>query len=172
MARSHNQALPERRVRLCPKCDSRKSNRCLTSTPPVPRSGSSARSAGIYGISIRTAAVGLLPYRRSADQLLLVASISVAILMWRAYSTCAARSCARCPPAAGLRHHRVCAAKVSPTRSASEDVFACAMFDVTAMTMPLSRPVISDITIPPASSPLTLPVFVASAKRTRSDGVE
>jgi hypothetical protein len=56
--------------------------------------------------------------------------------------------------------------------SASDDVFACATFDVTAMTMPLSRPVVSDITMPPASSPLTVPGFVASAKRTRSDGVE
>ena len=71
-----------------------------------------------------------------------------------------------------LRDHRVCSANASPTRSASEDVFACAMFEVTAMTMPLSRRVISDITMPPASSPLTLPGFFASAKRTRSDGVE
>ena len=73
-----------------------------------------------------------------------------------------------------LQGERNCfrSANASPTRSASEDVFACAMFDVTAMTMPLSRPVISDITMPPASSPLTLPGFVASAKRTRSDGVE
>jgi hypothetical protein len=59
--------------------------------------------------------------------------------------------------AADLRDHRVCSANASPTRSASADVFACAMFDVTAMTMPLSRRVISDITMPPASSPLTLP---------------
>ncbi len=73
---------------------------------------------------------------------------------------------------ADLRDHRAWSANASPTRSASEDVFACAMFDVTAMTMPLSRPIISDITMPPASSPLTLPGFVASAKRTRSDGVE
>src|SRR5688572_3985311 len=51
-------------------------------------------------------------------------------------------------------------------------VFAYAMFDVTAMMMPSSRLVISDITMPPASAPLTLPESVASAKRTRSDGVE
>ena len=38
-------------------------------------------------------------------------------------------------------------------------------------TMPLSRRVVSDITVPPASSPLTLPPF-ASPTRTRSDGVE
>src|ERR687897_873894 len=74
-------------------------------------------------------------------------------------------------PATNWRDHRACSANASATPSASEDVFACAMFDVTATTMPLSRPVISDITIPPASSPLTLPGFVASAKRTRSDGV-
>ena len=71
---------------------------------------------------------------------------------------------------ANLRDHRVCSANASPTRSASEDVFACAMFEVTAMTMPLSRPIISDITMPPASSPLTLPGFVASAKRTTERG--
>jgi hypothetical protein len=70
------------------------------------------------------------------------------------------------------RDQRVCSANASPTRRASEDVFACAMCDVTAMTMPLSCPVVNDITMPPASSPLTLPGFVASAKRTRSDGVE
>jgi len=46
------------------------------------------------------------------------------------------------------------------------------MFDVTAMTMPPSRCVISDITMPPASSPLMWSGVVASAKRTRSDGVE
>jgi hypothetical protein len=77
-----------------------------------------------------------------------------------------------CLTAADLRDHRVWSANASPTRSASEDVFACAMFDVTATTMPLSRPVSSDMTMPPASSPLTLPELVASAKRTRSDGVE
>lgn len=33
---------------------------------------------------------------------------------------------ARCPPAADLRDHRVFSANASPTRSASEDVFACA----------------------------------------------
>jgi hypothetical protein len=75
-------------------------------------------------------------------------------------------------PRFDLRDHRVCSANASPIRSASKAVFACAMFDVTAMTMPLSRAVISDITMPLASSPLTLPGFVASAKRTRSDGVE
>ena len=37
---------------------------------------------------------------------------------------------------------------------------------------PVVPAVISDITFPPASSPLTLPAFVARAKRTRSDGVE
>jgi hypothetical protein len=63
-----------------------------------------------------------------------------------------------------LRDYRVCSANASPTPSASEDVFACAMLEVTAMTMPLSLRVISDITMPPASSPLTLPGFVASAK--------
>ena len=39
------------------------------------------------------------------------------------------------------------------------------MFDVTAMTMLLSRRIINDITMPPASSPLRLPGFVASVKR-------
>lgn len=39
----------------------------------------------------------------------------------------------------------------------SEDVFACAMFDVTATTMPLSRPVISDITVPPPKAAESLP---------------
>ena len=72
----------------------------------------------------------------------------------------------------GELNHRVCSANASPIRSAREDVFACAMFDVTATTMPRSRLVISDITMPPASSPLRLSGFVASAKRTRSDGVE
>ena len=71
-----------------------------------------------------------------------------------------------------LTVHRLCVVNASPTRSASEDVFACAMFELTATTMPLSRPIISDITMPPASSPLTLPGFAGSAKRTRSDGVE
>jgi hypothetical protein len=51
-------------------------------------------------------------------------------------------------------------------------VLACATFDATATTIPLSGRVISDITLPPASSPLTLSAFVARAKRTRSDGVE
>jgi hypothetical protein len=45
------------------------------------------------------------------------------------------------------------------------------MFDVTATTTPLSRSVINDVTIPPASSPLTL-ASVARPKRTRSEGVE
>jgi hypothetical protein len=40
------------------------------------------------------------------------------------------------------------------------------LFDVTAMTMPLSRRVISDTTMSPASSPLTLSGLVASATRT------
>ena len=51
------------------------------------------------------------------------------------------------------------------------DVFACAMLDATATTMALSRSVTSDITIPPASSPLMLPSF-ARPTRTRSDAVE
>ena len=51
-------------------------------------------------------------------------------------------------------------------------VLACATFDATATTIPLSRRVISDITLPPASSPLALSALVARAKRTRSDGVE
>jgi hypothetical protein len=46
------------------------------------------------------------------------------------------------------------------------------MFDVTAMTRPLSCAVASDITMPPASSPVRLPGCVESATRTRSDGVE
>ena len=48
-------------------------------------------------------------------------------------------------------------------------MLACAMFDATATTIPLSRRVVSDITLPPASSPLTLSAFVAAEKRTRSD---
>ena len=58
-----------------------------------------------------------------------------------------------------MRHRpteRVCSANAFPIRSASQDVFACAMFDVTAIDRPLSRRVVSDITMPPASSPLTL----------------
>ena len=70
------------------------------------------------------------------------------------------------------RDHRVCSANASATRIASEAVFACVIFDVTPMVSPLSRRVVSDITMPPASSPLTLSAFVASAKRTRSDGVD
>ena len=58
------------------------------------------------------------------------------------------------------RDHRVCSANASATRIASEAVFACAIFDVTAMLRPLSRRVGSDITIPPASWPLTLSAFV------------
>jgi hypothetical protein len=71
-----------------------------------------------------------------------------------------------------LRGQRVRSANASPTRVASEDVFACAMFDVTAMTMPLAPAFVSDITVPPASSPFNLPGFLASAKRTKSVGVE
>src|SRR5207247_10934852 len=63
-------------------------------------------------------------------------------------------------------------ANTSATFSARAGVLACATFDATATTIPLSRRVISDITLPPASSPLTLSAFVARAKRTRSDGVE
>ena len=49
-----------------------------------------------------------------------------------------------------------CSANVSATFSARAAVLACAMFDATATTIPLSRRVVSDITLPPASSPLTL----------------
>ena len=38
--------------------------------------------------------------------------------------------------------------------------------------LPLSRRIISDVTLPRASSPLTLPALVVRAKRTRSEGVE
>ena len=65
-----------------------------------------------------------------------------------------------------------CSANVSATFRARAAVLACAMFDATATTIPLSRRVVSDITLPPASSPLTLSALVAKAKRTRSDGVE
>ena len=44
--------------------------------------------------------------------------------------------------------HRACFANASPIFRPSADVFACAMFDSTATTMPLSRRVNSDITIP------------------------
>ena len=54
-------------------------------------------------------------------------------------------------------NHRVSCANASPIRCASDDVFACAMFDVTATTMPPSRAVVSDITMPPASMPSTAP---------------
>ena len=57
----------------------------------------------------------------------------------------------------GFGDHRACVANASPTRCASDQVFACAMFEATAMTMRPSRAVSSDITMPPASSPLTLP---------------
>lgn len=67
--------------------------------------------------------------------------------------------------------HGACVANASPIFRPSADVFACAMLDTTATTMPLSRSVTSDITIPPASSPLMLPSFVRP-KRTRSDAVE
>jgi len=65
-----------------------------------------------------------------------------------------------------------CAANVSATFRASAAVWAYAMFEATATTIPLSRRLMSDITLPPASSPVMLSAFVPSAKRTRSDGVE
>ena len=65
-----------------------------------------------------------------------------------------------------------CSANVSATSSARAAVLAHAMFDARATTIPLSRRLISHITLPPASSLLTLSAFVARAKRTRSDGVE
>src|SRR3954471_23657885 len=65
-----------------------------------------------------------------------------------------------------------CSANTSATFSARAAVLACATLDATATTIPLSRRVISDITLPPASRPLTLSAFVTEAKRTRSDGVE
>ena len=46
-----------------------------------------------------------------------------------------------------------CSANVSATLRARAAVLACAMFDATATTIPLSRRVVSDITLPPASSP-------------------
>src|SRR3954451_8373690 len=54
-----------------------------------------------------------------------------------------------------------CSANVSATFCARAAVLAYAMFDVTATAIPVSRRVTSDITLPPASSPLTLSAFVA-----------
>src|SRR4051794_38639792 len=79
-----------------------------------------------------------------------------------------------------LRHRRgdlgaagyLRSANASATFNASAAVSACVMLEATATTTPLSRRASSDITLPPASSPVMLAACVARAKRTRSDGVE